>query len=448
MSAAATASLAGELRALCGAEHVVEDAAELSHMRIGAEPPAVAVTPGSADEIAAILRVANEHGQGVLPAGGCTQQTGGLRPKADILLYTTRLTEIEHYDPADLTIGIGAGCTAARLSSKVAVDNLFFAGDPALPERSTIGGLLATGTNGPHRHGYGGVRDYCIGIRFVTGEGRKAKGGGRVVKNVAGYDMMKLLIGSYGTLAVITSASFKLFPAPRQTRTFVADFATSAEALKFRDIVMRSPLSPMCLEIVSPGALGQIPSSMASTGAWLIAVRASGSDAVLARYRSELGSAVTCELDGDKETELWRAIANFPLTDIAEHGMLKTIPPFVMWMLPVVSLHVPLAEVGDAIERLNQLMTPNVSMTMVGRVGIGHLLVVLRAENPELPVGFHIEIVDKLRGSLSPHASLLMRSGDHPSGFWPMTPTNAESMRVVKSVLDPRDILNRGRFLF
>ena len=84
--------------------------------------------------------------------------------------------------------------------------------------------MLAAAKHGPLRQGFGGVRDFCIGIRFVTGDGRKAKGGGRVVKNVAGYDLMKLLIGSYGTLAVITSASFKLFPAPRQTRTFLAEF--------------------------------------------------------------------------------------------------------------------------------------------------------------------------------------------------------------------------------
>ena len=135
-----------------------------------------------------------------------------------MLLYTSRLAEVEHYDPGDLTIGVGAGWTIAHLSAKVADDKLFFAGDPALPERATVGGLLATGLYGPHRHGYGGLRDYCIGVRFVTGDGRKAKGGGRVVKNVAGYDMMKLLIGSWGTLGIITSASFKLFPAPRQTQ--------------------------------------------------------------------------------------------------------------------------------------------------------------------------------------------------------------------------------------
>ncbi len=171
-----------------------------------------------------------------------------------MLLYTTRLTEVEHYDPGDLTIGIGAGCTVAQLSARVAADKLFFAADPALPERCTVGGLLATGLYGPQRHGYGGLRDYCIGVRFVTGDARKAKGGGRVVKNVAGYDMMKLLIGSQGTLGIITSASFKLFPAPRQTRTFVAEFASAEEAFAFRNRVMHSPLDPICLELISPEA--------------------------------------------------------------------------------------------------------------------------------------------------------------------------------------------------
>ena len=173
------------------------------------------------------------------------------------------------------------------------------------PSASTVGGLLAAAKHGPLRQGYGAVRDFCIGIRFVTGDGRKAKGGGRVVKNVAGYDLMKLLIGSYGTLAVITSASFKLFPAPRQTRTFLAEFATWQEALKFRDQVVRSPLSPMCLEIVSPVARKLMRPEM-KDDAWVICVRGAGSDAVLARYRKELGSAVTREVDGESEASLAR----------------------------------------------------------------------------------------------------------------------------------------------
>ncbi len=114
-----------------------------------------------------------------------------------MLLYTTRLTEVEHYDPADLTIGIGAGCTVAQLSAKVAADQLFFAADPALPERCTVGGAARDrASTAPSARLRRRCATYCIGVRFVTGDGRKAKGGGRVVKNVAGYDMMKLLIGS------------------------------------------------------------------------------------------------------------------------------------------------------------------------------------------------------------------------------------------------------------
>ncbi len=299
MSTATASRLAGELRAICGAEHVVEDPAELQSRHILGVAPAIAVTPGSADEIVAILRCANEHGLSVVPAGGFTQQqTGNLPPEIDVLLCTTRLTEVEHYDPGDLTIGIGAGCTIAQLSSRVAADQLFFAADPALPERGTVGGLLATGLYGPQRHGYGGLRDYCIGVRFVTGDARKAKGGGRVVKNVAGYDMMKLLIGSQGTLAVITSASFKLFPAPRQTRTFVAEFASAEEAFAFRNRVMHSPLDPICLELISPEAGALLALEGVSPRSWSILLRATGSDAVLARYRAELGSAISREVEG------------------------------------------------------------------------------------------------------------------------------------------------------
>ena len=107
---------------------------------------------------------------------------------------------MEHYDPGDLTIGVGAGWTVAHCPPRSAPTGCSSPAIRRCPERATVGGLLATGLYGPLRHGYGGLRDYCIGVRFVTGDGRKAKGGGRVVKNVAGYDLMKLLIGSWGTL--------------------------------------------------------------------------------------------------------------------------------------------------------------------------------------------------------------------------------------------------------
>jgi glycolate oxidase FAD binding subunit len=264
MSATATSTRVGrELGTICGMEHVTEAPSETIH----GCAPSVVVHPGSAEEIAAILHFANENNLTVVPAGGLTQQQTGATPtQIDILLYTTRLTEVEHYDPADLTIGIGAGCTVAKLCEMIGTSGLLFAGDPPAWQSATVGGLLATGITGPRRHGYGGLRDYCIGIKFVTGDGRQGKGGGRVVKNVAGYDMMKLLIGSWGTLGIVTGASFKLFPWSPQKRTFAAGFGSAGEAIEFRNVVLRSPLSPMCLELVSPEAGRLLPAQAGSPG--------------------------------------------------------------------------------------------------------------------------------------------------------------------------------------
>jgi glycolate oxidase FAD binding subunit len=445
VSTAATTRFAAEFRSICGPKYVTEDPAELQACNILGVTPALAVTPGTADEVAATLRFANDHGLSVVPAGGFTQQqTGNLPQQIDILVCTSRLTEVEHYDAGDLTVGIGAGCTVAQLAAMVADNGLLFAADPAQPERSTIGGLLATGLYGPLRHGYGGLRDYCIGVRFVTGDGRKAKGGGRVVKNVAGYDMMKLLIGSQGTLGIITSASFKLFPAPRQTRTFAATFGTAAEAIEFRNRVLRSPLAPLCLEIVSP----EVPvllgvSDHFTPGTWSILVRATGSDAVLDRYRAELGNAISREVEGVHELDLWRALTDF--SPIAAKRLLRCL---------LISMTLPVGDVQPVLDKLSAVAEANrFSFATIGRVGIGHLLLSLwPAPEAEVSLVSFVNTVSGLRNHLPRDVSMAVlrcpsEARHHISAWGPM-PTGTETMRAVKMALDPKDILNRGRFLF
>src|SRR5581483_10897550 len=121
---------------------------------------------------------------------------------------------VEHYDPGDLTIGVGAGATIGEIDSMLRDQRQLLPIDIAHSDRATIGGAMSVAAHGPLKHFYGGIREFCLGVRYVTADGKVAKAGARVVKNVAGFDVMKLLIGSYGSLAVITSASFKLFPAP------------------------------------------------------------------------------------------------------------------------------------------------------------------------------------------------------------------------------------------
>jgi glycolate oxidase FAD binding subunit len=419
-----------EMRAICGEKYVSEGASVLRNFPPHPGHQVLVVTPGSAEEVAAVLQFANAHGLSVVPEGGMT--AGCVMAESDIVLQASRLVEVEHYDHADLTVGVGAGTTVAQLSAMVAEDSLVFACDPPFPERASIGGVLATASHGPLRHGYGALRDFCIGIRFVTGDGRRAKGGGRVVKNVAGYDLMKLLIGSYGTLAVITSASFKLFPAPRQTRTFLAEFGTAPEALQFRDLVMRSPLSPMCLELVSPGARKSMRPEMTSD-AWVICVRASGSNTVLARYRKELGAAISRELEGEDENRMWRAIADFPATPLTDNSVA---------LGTCLSIFVPPADVALILKILQDHSRPELTnIAFVGRVGVGHLLVSFRLIDMELTDNV---FADGLIAALPQSAHV--RSGVFGAGTR-AEPAQSDSMHAVKQALDPRNVL-RGRKVF
>lgn len=393
-----------ELRAICGEQYVAEN-----------EQGALNVCPASAEEVAAILQLANQRGFGVTPVGGGTNLWPA-HAGAEVLLHTDRLVQVEHYDPADLTVGVGAGMTVAQLNQLVNVDRLMFGCDPPLPGRATIGGILATNAQGPMRHGYGGLRDFCIGIRFVTGDGRKAKGGGRVVKNVAGYDLMKLLIGSYGTLAVITSASFKLFPTPRQTRTFIAEFITWQEALKFRDLIVRSPLQPMCLELVSPRAR-KLMRPEVTEDAWVICVRGAGSDAVLARYRQELGSPVVKELEGEKESELWRIVQDFP----------NAIPG---WSTAA-SLYLSASQLGNTLSVLHD----RYEAAIIGRVGAGNLI----ASFPDATLGSP----EALANNVASESGASLRFHGRSCG---LNPEQIAAIRAVKQALDPNNVL-RGREL-
>jgi len=428
--------VARELASFCGMEHVTEAPTD----SIRGSVASAAVRPGSAEEIAAVLRFANQENLTVVPAGGFTQQdTGAVPAQVDILLYTSRLTDVEHYDSADLTIGLGAGRTVGSLCEMIGTSGLLFAGDPPAWQQATIGGLLATGITGPRRHGYGGLRDYCIGVRFVTGDGRIGKGGGRVVKNVAGYDMMKLLIGSWGTLGIITGASFKLFPWSPQKRTFVAGFSTLPEAIEYRNAALHSPLSPMCLELVSPEASGLLP-AQAGPAAWSVYVRGTGSEVVLARYRSELGRAVSREIDGDDEAAFWRALADLPYA-------LRMRQP----QLSLLSFSVALSDVLPVLNAATVVAEGNgLKLAAIGRIGVGHVFAALwPAQSVNANAAF-TNAISALRDRLPHDASMMVLHcpvavQKEIGGV--RTPTHMESMRAVKRALDPKDILNRGRFL-
>ena len=446
MTTVATGTTLGrDLEAIVGGEYVVDDPAALTGLAVDGVVARAVVTPADANEVAAVLRYAYERKLAVVPAGGMTHQHIGEAPETvDIVLRTTRLKQVEHYDAGDLTIGVGAGTTIAELNALVAPHQQMLPAEVETPGKGTIGGFLAANLHGPLKHGFGGTRDWLIGVRFVTADGKLAKAGGRVVKNVAGYDMMKLLIGSYGTLAVIVGASFKLFPAPRRTRTYVCEFQDLTAALEFRTRIMRSALSPLAVEIVSPHAQVVLTGDAdALNGGWRVLLRANGSDAVLARYRGEIGGAITREVDGEEEASLWSEIAQFPSSvfERSQNAML-------------VRLDLPPSEISAALRAAEQSATDNnFVVAAIGRAGIGALLVAFCPIAVDPPgVIQYANTLSAFRGSLSPDASaVVLRSPAEVKrhvGVWGTSPNDLEAMRAIKRSMDERGILNRGRFLF
>jgi glycolate oxidase FAD binding subunit len=217
MTSATQNSIAEQLAELCGRDHV--------RLADGA----LRVAPGDTLQIAAILRYANENGLVVTPYSGGTKQGWGNPVRPALYLDMARLATLREHTWQDLTCTVDAGCTWSALQAGLVQHGQSVALDPLWPGRATVGGAIATNDSGSLRFYYGSLRDLVIGMTIVLADGTIAKTGGKVVKNVAGYDLHKLMIGAFGTLGVITEVTFRLHAIPRHTEslTFRADAAST-----------------------------------------------------------------------------------------------------------------------------------------------------------------------------------------------------------------------------
>ena len=195
--------------------------------------PGRIIAPGTAQEIAQVLQYCSSAGLSVVPRGGGTKLGLGNRPqKADLILSTERLNRVIEHAWGDMTATVEAGCTIDKLQHTLEEHRQRLATDPLWPERCTVGGLLATAESGTLRIRYGAIRDLVLGVEVALPDGNLIKVGGKVVKNVAGYDLTKLIIGSLGTLGVITRAVFRLHPLAVATATYSTSVSRMAEATK------------------------------------------------------------------------------------------------------------------------------------------------------------------------------------------------------------------------
>ena len=235
-----------ELRKVVGTDNVREAAPEDS---VEGVEPSFVVEPGSVEEVSELMQLASREGLAVSPRGGATKTHLGDPPASlDLVVSTARMNEIIEHVPGDQVVRVQAGVRLEDLQERLSGSKQMLALDP--PERgATIGGVVAANSSGPRRYRYGTVRDLIIGITVVLQDGTVAKAGGKVVKNVAGYDLSKLFTGSLGTLGIIATANFRLHPIPEAARTVAVEVGSPEDAARAAQAIVHSQVEPTAVEL-------------------------------------------------------------------------------------------------------------------------------------------------------------------------------------------------------
>lgn len=293
--------------------------------------PCVAAYPASEKEVSQVLRVAQASGSLLVPLGSGTKMAKvRLEGRLKTLLLTERLSGIVDYDCDNLTITVRAGTKLGQVSDILRENNQRLPLDPFLFGQSTIGGVVATASSGPLRYRYGSVRDLVLGLRVVLPTSVAIKCGGKVVKNVAGYDMPKLFIGSYGTLGVITEVTFRLYPLPETecTALFLSSGFDAPSAMV--QSLLSSPLEPSSIEILNPTALAIVgkKAGLTPTCQYCVAVRFEG-------FREEVNRQI------DDACSMWRGLGGREEAIMEEAGFWSSLS-----LLPSVAKYITSFKAG------------------------------------------------------------------------------------------------------
>tara|TARA_B100000686_G_scaffold351542_1_gene450642 strand:- start:695 stop:2056 length:1362 start_codon:yes stop_codon:yes gene_type:complete len=414
-------------------------------------PPDIVVFPLSADEIEAIILLCNTHKIPLTPRGRGTGTAGGSIPEqGGIALSLERMLQITTIDPANRLIITEPGVLNQTVQDKVKPHNFFWPPDPSSAAFSSIGGNLATSAGGPHAVKYGTTRDHVLGVKAVTGKGEKIRTGCYTTKGVVGYDLTRLLIGSEGTLAVITEATLKLTPLPQSTGGIVAHFRDASSCAEAIVSIMSLPQVPSALEFLDQGSLNLIrnrsPEILPDNSTAMLMIEVDGSYqevndtsiAILSACQNKGLLQADCVSDSANLWRMRKALSPL-LRDIAPKKInedvvvpVSTIPTFLNGLTKLCSKYqvnnVNFGHAGNGNIHVNLLVDPNNTKEMN------------RAEKCLSEI---FDLVIDLNGTLS---------GEHGIGREKRAYIDREIdgetihlMKNIKQVFDPNNILNPGK---
>jgi glycolate oxidase FAD binding subunit len=425
--------LASRLEAELGAGAVTSQPELLAARAIDGINPLLICSPSNAEQVSAALRICVEADSAVTPWGGGTaMRIGNLPDRAAIIIEMSQLNRVVEHDHANLTSTMQSGITLAASQEFTAAERQFVPFDAPYPERSTIGGIVAANLNGARRGCFGSVRDLVVGMRVALPNGEQIKAGGKVVKNVAGYDMCKLFVGSLGTLGIITEVTVRMTPVP-ETAATVAVSGDVTKLLELARDLANSTLLPAAVLLMNATANGADQSRQRG---WRLAVRTEGFAATVKRHLDELRSmadkfGMIAELltDASHQT-LWHDISDFPL-----------LPDRLIYRLTL-----PRAALPEFINRVETWSPDGVGPAIVADLAAGTLWMAFTLN--QAPAG-DFERLISLAGEHRGQAIMLVSPPEFKRDVdvWGPPPAAFFLMRRIKQQFDPKGLMNPGRFV-
>jgi glycolate dehydrogenase FAD-binding subunit len=430
----------------------------------------VIVWPETVEQVAALLQWAQREKLTVLPRGSGTKiGLGGLAQRLDVVLSTSRLTQISEYDAANFTITAGAGMTFSQLAQVTAAYR------EMLPlqypfSAATLGGLIAANAYNPKRLLYGGVRDLLLGLRIALPSGEICHFGGKVVKNVAGYDMCKLFVGSLGTLGVIVEATFKLYALPERDETLLAAFPSLGQGATAVVQCMGTQLLPsqvLLLNAIAARALTPQRTIQVAPGEALLLVNCEGMDEVVERQLADFtricqghGASIVQTLSGEAQLQLRHRLETITQDREANTFSRSGLPSCdegegTGGRALTVRLGTLPSQVYPVMEAVAQALHPmGPGAVIVGDCGMG--LVKLCLQHDGLAAGAIdarlLRALHELRGLVVANGGYAVVESASPAlktslGVWGPTPSSFALLKALKRRFDPENILSPGRFM-
>jgi glycolate oxidase subunit GlcD len=412
------------------------------------------VLPASAEEVAAVLGWCYERDVAIVPRGGGTGLAAGAVPDGGVVLALDRVNRVRSFDPELWRIEVEAGVTTGRLQELVRGSGLMFAPDPGAPEQSQIGGNIATNAGGPHAFKYGVVGDWVTGIEAAVPPGELVSVGGAIRKDVAGYDLKRLLVGSEGTLGIVTAAWLKLLPAPEAVLPVAIFHRGARDGCEAMLRVVASGIVPAALELLDAETLAcggaSFPGGLPDGAGFLLLAEADGSLAEAERIQADLveaagEGAVGVHAPRDREgiAALWRWRAGLAFAIIARRG-------------GVVSddIVVPLDRVAEAMEETLEIGRRHDLIALsFGHAGDGnlHSAFLVSPDDPDerrravLALDDLLGLAVRLGGSISGEHGLGLLKRGQLARQW--SPRAVALHEEIKRVFDPKNLLNPGKKL-